>query len=184
MIFAQQQNNRFGKVAESAIAQYLMRRGRAILPVYEKLIDEGKGPQLFTAEGSFVAPDLCAIGNGKIIWAEVKHKTAFTWHRITGRWTTGIDLRHYSDYQRVAEKTRLPVWIFFLHEGGAAKDSPPDSPSGLFGNELGILTQRENHRSDRWGKSGMVYWAIEADGGALKMIAPLSEVLPAGYCNG
>ena len=90
---------------------------------------------------------------------EAKHKTAFSWHRLTGRWVTGVDLRHYEYYCKIEDMSPWPVWLMFLHRGGQAKDSPP-SPSGLFGNRLEVLRRQENHRSDKWGKWGMVYWAL------------------------
>src|SRR3972149_6947123 len=150
----------FGKAAESLIARYFMRCGYVINPIYEIIINEGKGPQLFTMARSLVAPDLLITKPDHLTaWIEAKHKTGFTWHRITGRWVTGIDLRHYEDYLRVEEITPWPVWLLFLQEGGQTKDSPVDSPAGLFGNGLHFLRQNENHRSGKWGKSGMVYWA-------------------------
>ncbi len=39
-------NLAYGKTAESAITLWFRRRGWAVMPVYEKLIDEGKGPQV------------------------------------------------------------------------------------------------------------------------------------------
>lgn len=153
---------KFGKVAESEIAQWLRRSGWSILPVYEKVIDEGKGPQLYTAHMELIAPDLLAFRENNVIWAEVKHKTAFSWHRLTRRWTTGIDRRHYHEYLRVEKESPWPVYLFFLHLGGQAKDSPPDSPSGLFGERLSVLKDNVNHESPNWGSSGMVYWALEA----------------------
>ncbi len=166
----------YGKAAETVIAQWLMSKGYSVLPVYEKIIDEGKGPQLFTGGEGLVAPDLVAFRDGKVLWLEAKHKTAFTWHRITSRWVTGIDLCHYEDYLRVADTTTLPVYLLFLHRGGAAKDSPSVSPSGLFGNTLARLRNNENHRHKNWGKGGMVYWAREVDGGALRLVASLEEM--------
>ncbi len=174
-----QEQYAYGRVAESAIARWLMSRGHSVLPVYEKIIDEGKGPQLFTGGEGLVAPDLVAFRGGKAQWMEAKHKTGFTWHRITQRWVTGIDLHHYEDYLRVGLDTDLPVWLLFLHEGGPAKDSPATSPSGLWGNEIFVLRDNENHRHSNWGKTGMVYWAREDDGGALRFIAPLEEIAEA-----
>jgi len=150
---------KYGAAGESAIAQWLRRSGVCVLPVYEKIINEGKGPQLYLPEGSLIVPDLFAFNNEKAIWIEAKHKTAFSWHRITERWCTGIDLRHYANYLQVDKITPWPVWLLFLHDGGQAKDSPPDSPAGLFGNSLARLAKCENHRHTNWGKSGMVYWA-------------------------
>lgn len=166
-----------GKAGESLIAQWLIGRGFSVLPVYEKIIDEGKGPQLYTASGGMIAPDLLALRNDEIMWIEAKHKTAFSWHRITNRWVTGIDLRHYEEYLKVLETTSIPVWLLFLHRGGQAKDSPANSPKGLFGNDLNILSEHENHRHANWGRSGMVYWALKQDGGALLKIAEWEEVL-------
>ena len=166
----------YGKAGESAIGNWLRRRGWAVLPVYEKIISEGKGPQLYMPNKALIAPDLFAFGRGKACWIEAKHKTAFSWHRLTGRWVTGIDLRHYADYCDVDDCTPWPVWLLFLHEGGRAKDSPADSPKGLFGETLTMLRAHENHRHENWGASGMVYWARDA----LRQLATLDEVLRRG----
>lgn len=160
----------FGKTGESLIAQWLRKRGHTVLPVYEKIIDEGKGPQLFLPDGCLVAPDMLIYKGRNALWVEAKHKTAFTYHRITRRMVTGIDLNHYKDYLLVDDQSPWPVWLLFLQQGGQAKDSPP-SPAGLFGNTLDALRVCENHRHQNWGKSGMVYWAIEN----LRLLAPISE---------
>jgi len=166
----------YGRAGESAIAMWLRRRGFCVLPVYEKILDDHKGPQLYTAKSSLIAPDLLAFNTDKVLWIEAKHKTAFTWHRITQRWVTGIDQVHYLDYCQVAAQTPWPVWLLFLHEGGQAKDSPPNSPAGLFGNALSYLQKHENHRHDNWGRGGMVYWWH----GDLKRIATIEEVYEKG----
>lgn len=174
---------KFGQAGESDIARWLRRRGCTVLPVYEKIMDTGKGPQLFTSNVNLIAPDMLTYNGSKIAWVEAKHKTAFTWHRITHRWTTGVDLRHYKDYLVVSEESPWPVWMLFLHRGGIAKDTPPnkqESPSGLFGNEIGVLRDQESHRSENWGRTGMVYWALVEDGGPLIKLASLDDVLDRG----
>lgn len=98
------------------------------------------------------------FGDEKIFWAEVKTKSAFTWHRITECFVTGIDLHHYNDYIKIQECIGLPIWLFFYHKDGAAKDSEP-GPSGLFAQELGYLMKNENHRYMHYGRHGMIYWA-------------------------
>lgn len=149
-----------GLAGESTIALWLRRSGYTVLPAYEKIVDNGKGPRVFLPESILVAPDFLSWRGQKVGWIEAKHKTAFTWHRLTHRWTTGIDLSHYKDYLKVADLSPWPVWLLFLHDGDQAKDSPPNSPRGLFGNDLNYLRHHENHRSDKWGPSGMVYWAV------------------------
>ena len=148
-----------GKVGESEIAEWLKRRGHHILPVYEIEKDQYAGPSVYSCDGeSIIAPDMLVFGGKKTFWVEAKHKEAFTLHRISGNMVTGIDLHHYEEYQRVQELVDWPIWLFFLHRGGQAKDSPI-SNSGLYGGELSYLSDNENHRHTNWGKTGMVYWA-------------------------
>jgi len=169
----------FGKIGEAYIANWLKMFGQYhVLPVYEKEIQEGKGPMLFPSHSSpLVAPDLLVfrdVGGGvaKIRWVEAKTKSAFTWHRKSQKWTTGIDLRHYQQYQRVAELSPWPVWILFLHHDGQAKDSPPGCPTGLFGADIRYLVNHESHRWLGNGGGGMVYWAHET----LTLMATLEQV--------
>lgn len=166
------QNLKMGRLGESLIAKWFNRRGFTVLPVYEIEINTGKGPQLFTPAQQLIAPDIFIFRADDCYWIEAKHKTAFSWHRISSQWVTGIDLRHYQDYCKVDEVTPWPVWLLFLHKGGQAKDSPPNSPAGLFGNTLEHLREHENHRSEKWGHSGMVYWSIND----LKLLADLEEL--------
>jgi len=151
----------FGKIGESKIAKHFLSKGYAVLPIYEKEINEGKGPAVFFPDAEIIGTDLMIFKNDKIFWIEAKHKTAFSWHRISQRWVTGIDIKHYTHYQEIGQRTNWPLWILFYHEGGKAKDSPENSPKGLFGNSINYLILNENHRSDNWGKSGMVYWSID-----------------------
>jgi hypothetical protein len=126
-----------------------------------------------------------------IVWIEAKHKTRFTWHRNTHRWTTGIDLRHYGEYFAVEKRTKLPVWLMFFHRDSSpsaadiAQGCPPECPTGLFGGKLFDLVLSENHRAKHFdssrvgyvghGNSGMVYWAPES----LRLLATCEEVYAA-----
>jgi hypothetical protein len=178
-----------GRVAEGLIAVWLKARGAAVLPAYEIEKSSGKGPQLFSAEGDFVAPDMLTFTHHGLCWIEAKHKSVFTWHQISGRWTTGIDLRHYGEYFHVLWRTKVPVWLLFYHREDRPderstrfKDCPSHCPTGLFGGPLLDLIVLENHRSPRLdeartgmrghGRSGMVYWAHES----LKLLATLDEI--------
>jgi hypothetical protein len=153
------QTLQFGQAGESDIATWLRQRGWALLPAYEKIFDTGKGPVILLPSGVRIAPDFLTWNGQRCRWVEAKHKSAFTWYRKKSRWVTGIDKRHYEDYLKVEDESPWPVWLLFLHDGGQAKDSPPDSPRGLFGNSLAYLRVNESHRHDNWGPSGMVYWA-------------------------
>ncbi len=157
MSFAQ--NLVIGKVGESKIANWLKSRGYSVLPVYEIEINTGKGPRLFSPTKQIIAPDMLAFRNQDTLWIEAKHKTAFTWYRVKQQWETGIDLKHYLDYIEIDIYSPFRVWLLFLHDGGKAKDSDV-SPSGMYGNSLARLVKSESHRSNNWGKSGMVYWSI------------------------
>lgn len=162
-----------GKTGESLIAKWLMSRGNLVLPVYESL-EEFKGPRVLSDIGDLVATDMFVFNPKRCLWVEAKHKSAFTLHRKTGRWVTGIDLHHYGDYQRVRSISRIPTFLFFLQQNGTAKDSPDGCPTGLFGGELGYLMRNENHRHQNWGRHGMVYWSSEV----LKKYAELDELMP------
>lgn len=155
-----------GQEGEKAIAMFLRKRGYSILPVYEKISDDHKGPRLFLPDDTKIAPDLFVFRMNddselEAYWIEAKRKDAFSWHRNSGRWVTGVDLRHYRDYCSIDEETPWRVWLFFLHLGGQAKDSPAESPTGLYGGDLQWLKTHENHRGN-WGNSGMVYWNIDS----------------------
>tara|TARA_Y100000310_G_scaffold294855_1_gene325683 strand:- start:743 stop:1267 length:525 start_codon:yes stop_codon:yes gene_type:complete len=155
-----------GKQGESYISNWFKQRGFNIIPIYEKEIHEGKGPTLFLSSGpELVAPDLLVFKENKIIWIEAKHKNAFSWYRNKGIWTTGIDQRHFNEYVKVSKLVQWPLWILFLHRGGLAKDTPgrfEESPRGLFGQDIKELIQCIDHKSMKWGSSGMVYWDKES----------------------
>lgn len=152
---------KFGKVAESAIARWLISRGNYVLPAYEIVDSKFQGPQFFGSGVSFVTPDMLVFGKLGAVWIEAKHKNAFTWHRITKRFVTGIDRHHWMDYLQVAERSRIQCWLMFNHKGGKAKDSP-ESPSGLYGGDIEQLKHQINHEHSNHGKSGMVYWSIDS----------------------
>ena len=151
----------YGMAGESAISRWLRNRGHFVLPAYEKLIDNGKGPRVYGPRQRYISPDLLVWKTANALWVEAKHKTAFSWHRMTQKWVTGVDLHHYDHYCKLDRIGPWPVWLLFLHDGGQAKDSPANSPAGLFGNHIHTLSLNENHRHDNWGNTGMVYWSID-----------------------
>lgn len=170
-----------GRLGESRIVSFLRGRGCSVFPCYEVEPEDGKAPKLLAPLIAYIAPDLLVFnGDRKVLWCEAKHKSVFSWYFKEKRWTTGIDLNHYYAYQKVATITGLPVWILFLHQSDepSIKDlewgCPKKCPTGLYARGLRYLVQHESHKSDKHGRSGMVYWA-EAD---LRLVAPLAMIPP------
>lgn len=167
-----------GLAGESLIARWLLTRGWAILPAYEKLESDFKGPRLLAPSGDLVSPDMIVFRygeKGEIAWIEAKTKSAFTWFRIGQTWQDGIDKRHWLDYLKVSQLAPWPLWLMFLHGPGQfAKDTPEGliPPTGLFGQTIDRLTQCIDHESDRHGPSGMVYWNI----GDLRRLCDWSDI--------
>jgi len=160
----------WGQLGEGEIAKWLRARGWSILPVYEKEIHNGKGPRLFLPKSAqLVAPDMLAFKANGALWIEAKTKTVFSWHRVTQKWVTGIDLHHYQQYLQVADVSPWPVWLLFLHKESSepSRQEPWPCPTGLYGGLISNLAKSENHRHENWGKTGMVYWAEQT----LKKIA-------------
>jgi len=165
-------NLKQGQGTEGDLSRFFIRRGCGVLPVYETEGTENKGPRFFTAETDLVAPDMLVFKGTKITWVECKHKTVFSWHFRTERWVTGIDLHHWEDYQKVADRTERPFWLFFLHVETEANPSGELCPTGLFGNDMASLKKDFNHTHPNWGRHGMIYWAADK----LRKIAELDEV--------
>lgn len=177
-----EQKLEIGRLGEDLISRWFRSFGWNILPAYEISQDTGKGPRFFSASGdNIVSPDLLIFQECEFRWVEAKHKSAFTWHRITESWQTGIDRHHWNEYLKVREQSKLPVYLFFLHEPGhISKDTPEGmtSPSGLYGKSLDVLKDQIDHESDRHGTSGMVYWK-EKD---LKKYSEYFEILERLKC--
>lgn len=167
--FERRPETQFGTVGESQIASYIKyKTGAAILPVYEKELDTGKGPRIFAAEGGIVAPDMIVLpGTDTWYWVEAKHKSVFTWHRKSRTWQTGIDAHHWENYLAVRYQFGHAVYLAFLHRCSKpdARDlewgCPPTCPTGLFVGEIDYLEGKIDHPHDGHGRHGMVYWAVD-----------------------
>lgn len=150
-------------MGESLISLYFLEKGWMVLPVYEKTDKDFKGPVLHvSSKDSLIAPDLLVFKKEKVYWIEAKNKSAFSWHRNTKRWVTGIDKHHFRHYLEIGKRRpEWPIWIFFLQGRGIAKDTPEGliPPTGLFCNDLAFLKENINHESDNYGRTGMVYWS-------------------------
>ena len=106
----------FAKAIERAGEEWLKRRGWLVLsPSDYSGPDDDKPPSLHGAARSFVLPDTLAFRAGRARFVECKWKTAATFHRVTQRWETGIQLRHWEDYRRVRAESGVPTWIVWVH---------------------------------------------------------------------
>lgn len=174
-----QKNLAWGQLAETDIAKWLVSRGNTVVPAYDIEYHTGKGPRAFHIGGQFAVPDLLVFDARKVLWIEAKHKTTFSWYRKSYEWQTGIDLKHWRDYLQVRTLTSLDVWLLFLHRSripsqqDLAHDCPAECPVGLFGNNIDTLANCADHKSDKHGRSGMIYWAVSD----LVFIATLEEVI-------
>ena len=108
------------RAIEIAVGQWLMRRGWAVLAVYDYSgKDDKKAPRLETlpANESLVTPDLLAARAGQpMCWVEVKLKGGASFYRKEQRYVTGISARLWDEYRKVQARTGVDVWIVFVHE--------------------------------------------------------------------
>lgn len=155
----------FGRDGENKILKWLLSRGNTVLPIYDS---GGKAPKLISSQGNLVAPDYLTLNPEAVAWVEAKHKGVFSWYRIGQCWVTGIDVRYYLDYLKILDNFPIPVWLLFLHEREEPNECdrpylPAEAkcPTGLFGNSIRYLREHENHRSDKHGREGMVYWNLD-----------------------
>ena len=181
-----------GQAGESAIGRWLRRRGFSIVPAYEKIIDTGKGPRLFTPDQQLVSPDMLAFKpreKNVIRWVEAKQKTVWDHYRkgaaqtgIDPYWVTGIDRRHWDDYLKISKGYAYSIWLLFLHTDTESSKKPYDPwpcPTGLFGMDLRYLAKHIDHscpptgQPGGYGPTGMVYWHI----GSLWMLDTLDNVV-------
>lgn len=162
---------KYGQVGEDVVSKYLQRKGCLVFDTCNGAMTKNKGPRLSGSNHDIVSPDLMIFVNGNTGWAEVKRKNGFTQYNTYNRdrkikqWQTGIDLRLFKQYIKAAEETDLQLGLLFLHEGGWAKQSPTESPAGLFGQTIKNLAKRKDHEyEDRdhnhFNSGGMVFWNI------------------------
>lgn len=140
---------KFGHVAELETAQTLQNHGAYIIPSYDYSGQgDDKAPRLSGLNESFVVPDLDVAAFGKRIWVEVKRKTAASLHRISGDYTHGIPIRHYTDYLKVEQITGCEVWIVF-HDN-----------EGIKCGKLSSLKIHHRYNGDKMSRGGMVFFNI------------------------
>ena len=153
----------FGVAGEDKIGRWLISRGTSVAR-FHWIKGSYKGPRIETPAGELVTPDMLAFRLNRCTWIEAKSKAAFTWHRITETWQTGVDIPKWRDYLAVRRTFGFPVWLLFLsedevpHQYDLDAGSPYTCPTGLYGREVRALACAVDHYHDGWGKDGMVYF--------------------------
>ena len=141
----------FGVEGEDFAAAWARRLGFSVLP-HQPCPPNGKGgPRILTPHhGELVAPDLPLWREGVPLLLEVKRKAAFTLHRATGAWVTGVEASYFEQYCRVWDVTGVRTFLGFVHD---------DDPAQLtLGGEVWQLAQRVHHQYPETGDSRMLYW--------------------------
>ena len=138
-----------GRELEEAIARILVAAGWAVIPVTASS-DVGIGPRVMSKDGTIVAPDLICFRKGRCRMVETKNKSTFSLHRNTGTWLTGIDTKHFNDYDKVQTACGCKLCVVFLQRPEG------DSPSGVYFQWVDELKQHVHHS---WDENGMTYWA-------------------------
>lgn len=101
---------KLGEEGEHEVAQYLMRRGVSVLPLYQFDIDTA--PVIYSANSETISPDLICFKDDAFM---VEVKTKNQWVSYMGRVETGLNLKHYNHYKQIACITGKEVYVFFNH---------------------------------------------------------------------
>ena len=103
----------------------------------------------------------------------VANKTTFSWSFTRRRWETGVDRANLKLVERFPGSE---VYVLFSHRNKTPSQrdldngSPEESPVGLFVARL----LEYSHRSDKYGRGGMLYWHYSK----LQRLEKTEEALP------
>ena len=154
------------KAYEIAFSEYLQTvRGYYILPTYDYSgLGDGKAPRLLKGKDGLVLPDLMGVKNGKISWFEIKLKSEATYYRKGGCLETGLNLRHWNDYQRVKAQIGAKIFIVFIHQ-------KEDRVVTLDTDDFAAAFSHQ-YEDNKMGRGGMVFF----DFAKLKFVMTASEL--------
>lgn len=124
-----QANLEFGEEGEKLIGEVLTEIGYIIQPLYQYKKD--KTPYLFYKFQdqllSITAPDITVLKDGFTYFVECKHKTEWVLNYRglkedgSNSYETGLENRHLNDYLMIYKITKVPVEIYFIHDGNEPK---------------------------------------------------------------
>lgn len=140
-----------GRKAERLVASFLQRLGWYVLHSYAYDEGEDKPPLLKTKTESLIIPDLDVCKGGRRYWLEVKYKADATFHRASGVWEHGINLRQYLHYKRVETTTGCPVFLSVVE----------NSSGRLLLARLLDLPEGRRYSGRKMDKDGMIFWPVD-----------------------
>lgn len=104
----------FGEEGEQIIAEMLIEKGAAVLPLYQ-FKNHDNAPFMLTESEKITLPDLCCWLKGNNFFVECKRKNQ--WVKFKGQTETGLNEKHFYEYEKIKAITGKKVYIFFIHEG-------------------------------------------------------------------
>lgn len=148
-----------GDAVNSRAASWLIKQGWTVIKLWEGY-ELAFGP---VPHKTIRIPDIFAVKDGVTSFYEVKAKKRFSWWKPPGeegRWTTGIDIKHYNDYSMINDLFNIPVIMLFYHwspdpsDKDLANGSDIECPTGLYKQHLSILRECVDHVYE----DNMVFW--------------------------
>lgn len=149
-----------GLQVEQLVARYVVTRHKREVMRMEGAKSHVKqdtgAPMLLAYGAEIIAPDMLTWGNGEPLWLEVKDKDNCSWHRITSKWQTGFNERHFHAYLEVSRRTRTDVSVWFIQRGIGREDDPRGlpQPRGVYTGRLSKIGSKGRSRG------GMMYWNL------------------------
>ncbi len=101
----------FGEEGEHEIAEFLIQKGVSILPLYQ--FESYHAPYILRHDNTIVSPDLICFKNDAFM---IDVKTKNQWVEYKGRVETGMNEKHYNQYNRLRNLTGKEVYIIFNHK--------------------------------------------------------------------
>jgi hypothetical protein len=158
-----------GRKAEHLVASFLRSLGWYVLHSYGYDEGDDKPPLLTTKSKSLIIPDLDISKDGHRYWLEVKYKAKATFHRVSGVWEHGINLRQYLHYQQVEAITGCAVFLSVVE----------NSSGRLLVSMLAKLPEGRRYSGCKMDKHGMVFWPVDyfsiSQRWGIRRLAPLPE---------
>lgn len=105
-----------GEPAERLVEELLKKRGYWVTPARTHRVSLDSAPLLHGKNTSLIQPDIFAIGNSRLFWAEVKQKTSPQKVYKRNQYEHGIERRQYEHYKQVVSECGHPVYLFVYEE--------------------------------------------------------------------